>query len=256
MGKGGASVRSFFGEHAKAYSNSQSHAEGSDLAALIKALRPRRAEVALDVATGTGFTAMALARLVGHVTGVDMTDEMLAQARSLAAKEGATNVRFELGDAQELAYPRASFDIVTTRRAAHHFSDVPRFLRQARRVLRPGGRLGMVDMSPLEGTEKFSNRIEKLRDRSHVEAFTPTAWRLMIQEAGFRVNSTDVIGEPITFERWLYPVELGGAEERAVRAAWDSAPTKVKRILKGEFDAGKVKGWTKSRIVIVASKTP
>ncbi len=213
-------------------------------------------EVALDVATGTGFTAIALAKKVGHVTGIDVTDEMLDQATRLARVKGATNVRFELGNALKIGYPQSCFDIVTTRRATHHFKDVPLFLREARRVLRPGGRLGIVDMSPPEGAEAFSNKIEILRDSSHVEAFTPQAWKAMVSRAGFRIVSAEVLGEPVSFEKWLYPVELGGKEEESIRLEWKSAPTRVKRLLKAEVRDGVVSGWTKSRIILVASKTP
>ena len=247
-------VERFFSRHAADYSRSRSHAHGSDLSALIKALKPRRSEVALDVATGTGFTAMALARRVGHVTGVDLTDEMLWQARTMALKQGVANVRFELGDALNLNYPDWSFDIVTTRRATHHFSDVPKFLLEARRVLRPGGRLGIADMSPPAGAEGFSNKIERLRDRSHAEAYTPDEWSSMVVRAGFRVSSSVVLDEVVKFDRWLYPVEKGGREEKAIRVAWKSAPAEVKSLLKADMKGPEVRSWTKSRIVLVASK--
>jgi len=250
------SVKRFFAEHAQGYSRSQSHAQGADLDALIRALKPKTSEVALDVATGTGFTAVALAGRVGQVTGIDVTDEMLTQAGRLAREKGLTNVRFELGDALKIGYPNSSFDIVTTRRATHHFHDVPKFLREARRVLRPGGRLGIVDMSPPEGAEAFSNRIERLRDKSHVRAFTQTTWKSMVSKAGLRVQSSEIIGESITFGGWLYPVEAGGREEGSIRRAWSSAPASAKRLLAARLEKGVVEGWTKYRIILIASKTP
>jgi len=250
------SVKRFFAEHAQDYSRSQSHAQGADLDALIRALKPKKFEVALDVATGTGFTAAALAGLVGHVTGIDVTDEMLTQAGRLARDRGLANVRFELGDALEIDYPISSFDIVTTRRATHHFEDVPKFLREARRVLRTGGRLGIVDMSPPEGAEAFSNRVERLRDKSHVKAFTQTAWKSMVSKAGLHIQSSEILGESVTFERWLYPVEAGGREEESIRRAWGLAPANAKRLLAASFEKGAIMGWTKFRIVLVASKTP
>ncbi len=254
MGRG--SVKSFFGTHAEDYSRSQSHATGADLEALIVALKPRKSEVALDVATGTGFTAVALAGVAGHVVGIDVTDEMLAQAGRLAREQGRVNVRFELGDAMRIGYPNSSFDIVTSRRATHHFEDLPKFLREARRVLRPGGRLGVVDMSPPQGAEAFANRIERLRDGSHTRAFAPAAWKSMVSKAGFHIQSSEVLGEPVSFEKWLYPVETGGSEEAAIRRAWGSAPANVRRLMKAHFTRGVVKGWTKSRIILVAAKTP
>jgi ubiquinone/menaquinone biosynthesis C-methylase UbiE len=249
------SVERFFAQHAEEYSRSQSHAHGSDLDALLIAVRPRRTEVALDVATGTGFTAVSLAPMVKHVVGVDLTSEMLAKAKSFARSQRVVNVTFETGDALHLKYPNSSFDIVTTRRATHHFEDVPKFLQEANRVLRHQGRLGIVDMSPPKGAERFMNRIETLRDGSHVEAFTPEAWKSMVSQAGLRILSSQVLEEHIQFERWLYPVESGGNEERAVRAAWNSVTPLTRRLLQAEVVGGVVRGWTKSRIIFVASKT-
>ncbi len=248
------SVKRFFSEHAEDYSKSHSHASGSDLVALLGALRLDGTEVALDVATGTGFTAVSLAKRVKYVTGIDLTDEMLSQARRLAENEGVTNVGFALGDAMKMEYADAAFDIVTTRRATHHFEDVPRFLSEANRVLKPGGRLGVVDMSPPEGAESFMNRIEKLRDDSHVEAFAVGAWKSMVSRAGFRILSSEVFGERVTFEKWFYPVRPGGEEEKSIRSAWMSSPSTVRTLLKAEFDGEAIMAWSKSRLVLVASK--
>ena len=238
------------------YSTSRSHAQGADLGALIRALNPKKSEIALDVATGTGFTAVALAGLVGHVTGIDVTDEMLVQAGRLAREQGCTNIRFELGDAMKIGYPSSSFDIVTARRATHHFGSVPNFLREARRVLRPGGRLGIVDMSPPEGAEAFSNKIERLRDSSHVRAFTPAAWNSLVSKAGLHILSSEIVGEPVTFDKWLYPVETGGREEVTIRRAWCSATVSVRRLLEARFEKGVASGWTKFRIILTADKIP
>ena len=248
-----ASAERFFGRHAAHYAKSQSHAHGDDLAALVEALAPRPSDLALDVATGTGFTAVALASQVKHVTGIDVTEEMLDEARKLVRSKQLSNVTFEAGDALNLAYPDSSFDIVTTRRATHHFKDVPRFLLEARRVLKPGGRLGVVDMSPPEGAEAFSNEIERLRDSSHIEAFTPDAWKSMVADAGLHTVSSSVLAEPKSFEGWLYPVQPGGVEDASIKRAWAAASPKVKSLLQAEFEGGNITRWTKSRVVLVAT---
>ena len=254
MARERASVERFFGAHAQGYSKSQSHAHGADLARLLGALGPKAGDVALDVATGTGFTAVALAPLLSRVTGIDVTHEMLEEAKRLAASEGLTNITFELGDALDINADDESFDIVTTRRATHHFADVPGFIREAKRVLKPGGRLGIVDMSPPEGAESFSNRIEKLRDSSHVEAFTPNKWKSMVSEAGLETFSSQVLDEQVSFEKWLSPMRLGGPEESSIRRAWAGADQNTKTLLHAILDGGAVSGWTKSRVVLVASK--
>lgn len=190
------------------------------------------------------------------VTGIDITDAMLSQARQLAMTQGARNVTFELGDALDMKYADESFDLVVTRRAAHHFRDVPKFIDEAKRVLRRGGRLGIADMSPPEGTQKFVNRIEQLRDRSHAVAFAPEDWKSIVSNAGFQVLSTVTLEERVPFEKWLYPVPLGGDEERSIRFEWASAPQRVKELLGATFEGDEVRSMIKSRVVLVASKTP
>jgi ubiquinone/menaquinone biosynthesis C-methylase UbiE len=248
-----ALTRQFFAKHAAGYASSASFAYGPNLEALLKSLKPLRTEAALDVATGTGFTALAIAPLVNRVIGIDITEEMLRQARSLARERGIGNAKFERGDARRLDYPASTFDIVTTRRATHHFDDVPAFLREARRVLKPKGRLGLVDMSPKTRTIGFTNKIEKLRDSSHVWAFSPNRWKSVLRGAGFDVTSMLVLEEPLSPEEWLYPVEAKGSEMAAVRLAWDSAPPRVRRLMKAKFTAGAIAGWAKQRAVVVAS---
>ncbi len=246
------SVQRFFRKHAEGYAKSASFARGSDLEALVQALKPDRTDTALDVATGTGFTAISLAKFAKSVVGIDITDEMLDQARLLANSHRLKNIKFEQGDAHELGYRDSSFDIVTTTLATHHFEDVPKFLLEAKRVLRPNGRLGIVDMSPPEGAETFSNEIEKLRDSSHVQAFTPNQWLSMLEQAGLHLVSEQVFEEHLPLESWLYPVKAGGREEQAVRLAWKSAPSQVKDLLKVKVKDGVVEGWAKRRIVLVA----
>ena len=248
------SPREFFSKHAEDYAKSESHSRGSDLATLIDTLRPTSSDVALDVATGTGFTAMALAPRVKLVVATDLTEEMLDQARKLAGERGITNIRFERAEAEDLPFADSSFDIVTTRRAAHHFQDVPAFLREARRVLRQGGRLGIVDMAPPEGSEEFFNRIERLRDFTHVKALSPKEWRRLVAKAGLTITVEQLLPEQIPFERWLYPVAMGGQEEALIRSEWEKATKNIRSLLEVQERDGLIGGWTKVRIVLVAKK--
>ena len=166
---GTPSPREFFSKHAQDYTKSDSHAHGSDLALLVELLQPQSTDTVLDIATGTGFTAIEIAKKAKRVIGVDITNEMLAEASRLAKEKQISNIRFEKADASSLPYDDDSFDNVTTRRATHHFADVEKFLSEASRVLKVSGRLGIVDMSPPEGTDKFFNRIERLRDSTHTQ---------------------------------------------------------------------------------------
>ncbi len=106
---------------------------------------------ALDVACGTGNLALALARRVGgggEVVGLDFSTAMLAEARRKeAALDGAAGVRFEEGDALSLPYPDASFHAATVGFGARNFAHLGRGLAEMARVVRPGGRVVVLEIT-------------------------------------------------------------------------------------------------------------
>lgn len=107
----------------------------------------------LDVATGTGDLAIELARRVapgGEVIGSDFSEGMLARAREKGAKATAqlpTSLTFEWGDALELPYPENSFDAAMVGFGARNYSDLRRGLEEMARVVRPGGRVVILEMT-------------------------------------------------------------------------------------------------------------
>lgn len=218
-------VRRQFGASAAAYATSTVHAKGSDLPLLpgIAALTGR--EAVLDVATAAGHTALALAPHAAHVTAVDLTPEMLATARQLAADRGVTNITFAEADAEALPFADASFDVVTCRIAAHHFPDVKAFCREAARVLCPGGRLLVVDnvVPEAEELDHFINGIEKLRDPSHFRAYRLSEWERFVTEAGLTFQVAHQFVTAMDREDWLArvsaPTEVAGAVRRAMAEA-------------------------------------
>jgi demethylmenaquinone methyltransferase/2-methoxy-6-polyprenyl-1,4-benzoquinol methylase len=107
---------------------------------------------ALDVATGTGDLAIELARRVspaGEVVGSDFAEGMLARARAKASAihGGGVRPRFEWGDALDLPYPDDSFDASTVGFGARNFSDLARGLGEMARVVRPGGRVVVLEIT-------------------------------------------------------------------------------------------------------------
>ncbi|RJL35856.1 class I SAM-dependent methyltransferase [Bailinhaonella thermotolerans] len=114
---------------------------------LCEALRLRAGERVLDVATGTGNTALAAARRWGRVTALDLVPDLLAHARRRADAEGLT-VEFLEGDAQALPLPDASFDVVTSTFGVMFAPDQARAAAELTRVVRPGGRIGLACWTP------------------------------------------------------------------------------------------------------------
>ncbi|MFI5038259.1 MAG: ubiquinone/menaquinone biosynthesis methyltransferase, partial [Solirubrobacterales bacterium] len=106
----------------------------------------------LDVATGTGDLAIELARRVypgGEVVGSDFAEAMLARARAKAAgpRDSSVQPRFEWGDALALPYASGSFDAATVGFGARNFADLRRGLEEMARVVRPGGRVVVLEIT-------------------------------------------------------------------------------------------------------------
>jgi demethylmenaquinone methyltransferase/2-methoxy-6-polyprenyl-1,4-benzoquinol methylase len=105
---------------------------------------------ALDVCCGTGDLALELARRVapgGRVVGCDFSEPMLDLAREKAAASEATSARFEWADALNLPYDAGRFDAVTVGFGVRNLADLDRGLREMARVLRPGGRLVVLEIT-------------------------------------------------------------------------------------------------------------
>ncbi|MBV9680769.1 MAG: bifunctional demethylmenaquinone methyltransferase/2-methoxy-6-polyprenyl-1,4-benzoquinol methylase UbiE [Solirubrobacterales bacterium] len=105
---------------------------------------------ALDVATGTGDLALELAARVapgGEVIGVDFSERMLEVAGAKGAAQPGIRVRFETGNALALPYPDGDFDAATVGFGARNFSDLSRGLAEMKRVVRPGGRVVILEIT-------------------------------------------------------------------------------------------------------------
>jgi SAM-dependent methyltransferase len=107
-------------------------------------------EVVLDVGSGAGTDSLMAAQMVGpegRVTGVDMTQEMLAKARAAAAEMKATNVEFVEGEVETLPFEAETFDVVISNGVIDLVPDKDAVFSEIHRVLRPGGRIQIADVT-------------------------------------------------------------------------------------------------------------
>lgn len=226
-----------FGAAAADYATSALHASGASLARLVELTRPEPSWRVLDVATGAGHTALAFAPHVARVTASDITDEMLAEARKLAAERGLANFKTVRANAEDLPFPDMSFDLVTCRLAAHHFGNVASFAAEAFRVLMPGGLLGLVDnvapdaaIAPersaveLPGDAAAFNAFKKLADPSHVRCLGLQEWKRVLTDAGFEVVHSECIDKDMAFDPWVKRMRSNAATVARLNAMLHEQP--------------------------------
>ena len=216
------SARASFSARAGHYVTSATHADPTRLARLVELTEPRANWRVLDVGTGTGHTAFAFAPAVAWVTGVDLTEAMLKQAERVRKDRGYGNVELRVADVHAMPFADAAFDLVTCRRAAHHFSDISAALAEMWRVLRPGGRLVIDDRASPEDddVDAILHRLDSLHDHSHVRQYRGSEWEQMLLRHGFHLRTIETYEQdrPLTaFTRDVADAEV--AEIRQVVAA-------------------------------------
>lgn len=192
-----------FGKTAAHYLTSKPHAKGKSLERLVELTSPKKDWRVLDVATGGGHVAYTFAPHVGRVWATDITQEMLDQVKGEAEKRGLANVQTTYAKAEALPFEDASFELVTCRIAPHHFDSIPQFLSETHRVLAPGALFALVDnVVPAGSVGDYINAFERLRDPSHLRAWTMQEWRDALKAAKLAAEHEEQIYKQMEFKSW------------------------------------------------------
>jgi ubiquinone/menaquinone biosynthesis C-methylase UbiE len=135
---------------------------------LVARLAPQSGERWLDVATGTGAVALRAARAGAEVSGLDISEPLLDQARDKAEREGL-EIAFDLGDAQQLPYADASFDVVASSFGVIFAPDARRAAGELARVVRSAGRLGLTTWCPNPEIARIHERFLREKPAADME---------------------------------------------------------------------------------------
>jgi ubiquinone/menaquinone biosynthesis C-methylase UbiE len=173
-------------------------------------------ERALDVGTGAGALAFALAPLVREVVGVDLVPELIALGRERAP----ANVQLLEADATALPFETASFDLVATLRTLHHAARPELVLAEMSRVARPGATVLVIDqiapVDPLAALEL--DRFERARDPSHTRCLPDVDLRHLFEAESLRFERRVLEREPRALDPYLDLAGCEGEERERARA--------------------------------------
>lgn len=227
-----------FGEQAEAYLSSQVHAQGEDLTQLALLVKGRSTAQLLDLGCGAGHVAFHVAAEVAQVTAYDLSADMLLAVGKGARARQLGNISLQQGAAESLPFADASFDFVISRFSAHHWRDVGAGLREARRVLKPGGTLAIVDIvSPGHALlDTHLQTVEVLRDNSHVRDYSLGEWSRLLNEAGFIVEDVKLRRLHMEFASWIARMRTPLVFADAIRQLQHGAAREVRDHFSIEHD--------------------
>ena len=164
--------------------------------AALLSLVPEQAGRLLDIGTGTGRILELLAPRMSQGVGVDASKAMLALARSRLAREGLNHCSVRLADMYRLPLADASFDTIVMQMVLHYAEDPPGVLAEVARVLRPGGRLIVIDLAHHDRDELLS------RFAHRWPGFTDEAMNALFADAGLEQGEPAVVKGPLTIRVW------------------------------------------------------
>lgn len=258
-----ARVQQQFGAHAQGYVTSATHAKAYSLDRLIELVQPEPGWRTLDIATGGGHTALALARSGAWTVAGDLTHAMLRAARhhireQVAGDDRAGHVTYVQLDAERLPYPTAAFDAVTCRIAPHHFPDVARFVRECARVCQPGGTVAVIDqLSPPDPKAAiYVNNYERLRDPSHGWAYNAADWQGFFRSAGLTVTHFEDFDTTHDFRGWAARMSVDVRTLDRLQAMLVQAPTPVAEWMQPQIDTSGNGTFVIRQFLLLGQKPP
>ncbi len=183
-------------------------------------VKPQPEDLALDVACGGGTLVLALAPWVRRAFGIDLTPAMLTHAREFQRERQIQNTAFTCGEAGRLPFADGTFDLVTCQFSLHHMQKPQAILREMLRVMKPAGRMMVVDTLGPESDEKWElhQEIEVLRDPSHTASLRLTSFLASFEALGLEVMRQKLLRRERSFNDWMLRAGLDFSDKRYAEA--------------------------------------
>ncbi|MGB3714735.1 MAG: methyltransferase domain-containing protein [Candidatus Promineifilaceae bacterium] len=260
-------VQRQFGISAETYATSSVHSKGASLNLLIDAIDIQPTWRVLDVATGAGHTAHAIAPFVKRVVSSDLTFKMLLVSRRLASDQNRANIDTVSAEAGQLSFSSGIFDLVTCRIAAHHFHNLQAFMSESVRVLRAGGILAVVDnivpggfrkrkeTRRLGETGRFINAFDRLRDPSHVLSLSIDQWLENFYQSSLRVLHRETIEKQLDLDVWAKRMNVADDDVIRLKLMMRQAPSQVQEYFKPQFIGERIL-FNLTELILIGIKEP
>ncbi|GLQ58683.1 S-adenosyl-L-methionine-dependent methyltransferase Phc [Gluconobacter japonicus] len=175
---------------------------------------------------------------VGRVMACDITPGMLQVVQDEASKRELSNIEVRQASAENLPFEDCAFDAVLCRFTAHHWDDFEAGLREARRVLKPGGLAVFVDVTAPEDavSDSWLQTLELMRDISHVRDYSIGEWVSALGRSGFLVKGLTRSRLRMAFESWVARTQTPAERVDGIHSLQRGAPAVVKDRLGLEED--------------------
>ena len=240
-----------FSARTHAYAENVSHRQDESLRLISELAERGPSDVVLDLGTGPGFVAHALAPDVRTAVGLDVSPEMARAAAKRAVAKGLENFRIAIGDNHLLPFAAGVFDLVVTRWVMHHCWAAERVVAEIRRVSRSGGTLVICDSVAPEDLDlaRMMNSIEVLRDPSHARNLSHSGWTELLDASGFEVDRAVHTRVGLEFDDWLQRAATPEANAAELRRLFESPPADLAEAFEIEPQDGHIRfSWPVSVI--------
>jgi ubiquinone/menaquinone biosynthesis C-methylase UbiE len=218
---------------------------------LLRLVAPTGSERSLDVACGPATLARIFAPRVRSIAGLDLTPAMLERARKEAAAGNLSNFSLIRGNLLQLPFAGGSFDLVVTSYSIHHLPDAVTAIREVARILKRGGKFGLLDIIVSEdpAVAKAYNDIEIARDSSHTRALPVSEFEKLLASCGLRILSREIVDHPRTFDQWMRTAgsKRGDPEYEATRKLLEASISGDAAGLRAKLSDAPPAGATDSR---------
>ena len=180
-------------------------------------------DAVLEVAAGTCACGRACAPFVQTMTCLDVTPAMLEVGKKAAQEQHLNNMVFVRGNAEALPFLDESFDVVFSRLAFHHFPDIHRPFEEMARVLKPGGKLVLIDMEAAEESLRATEDwLEALRDPSHVRNLSRTELTALFAGQSFSIEHYEMTEIPVSLQSWMELTKTPASIQEEIRTAMEA----------------------------------